>query len=162
MVIVYDIDDDMRYQAGLRNSKKQHLYTTVRYVTSKLQDKERDVRCGLNGKPKSTLWGGLDADHNPKADSFEEAKDMVKRQRKQRRQRQAPAAAPPPPPAAPAPAAQEGSKKKHKRRRIQDENVKRLRNIKKFSRAQKKKGTPEMREMMKNATPEVRAMKKKS
>ena len=100
MVVVYEIKGDangnpIRRKGKKNNAKNEHTYMQVKWVNSNLKEKTDYCRSTAKGKVLSKMWGGIDSDGTPLADSIEHAKILQKEFNadKKRRQQRGEAAA---------------------------------------------------------------------
>ena len=61
------------YHVGRCHKKGKHNVRTVDYIKMDETQGSHDARVDIHKKVKSTVWGGLDKDRNPKADTEREA-----------------------------------------------------------------------------------------
>ena len=86
MPVVYNIGEKRTFYVG--NGKYKHAkdYRSVSYAVRdseaphEIVSKTGDFPCGSNGKLRSTIWGGVNADRTKKAIDFPAAKEMVRKQ----------------------------------------------------------------------------------
>ena len=83
MVVVYEISGDangnpIRRKGKKNNAKNEHTYMQVKWVNSNLKEKTDYCRSTAKGKVLSKMWGGIDSDGTPLADSIEHAKILQK------------------------------------------------------------------------------------
>ena len=66
------------YHVGRCVKKGKHNIRTVEYIKANMEKGSHDARVDRHKKVKTTVWGGLDKDRQPKAPTARAAKLMVK------------------------------------------------------------------------------------